>query len=475
MWMPQEGPQTTAKNSVADITGYGGSAGGGKTDLEIGLALTEHTRSIIYRKEGTQLEGIYDRVEEILGTRDGFNSQSKKWRYDGKIIEFGGLANPTDHKKYQGRPHDLKCFDEATEIPEYMVRFLMGWMRSSDPNVRCRVIMAFNPPTNSEGRWVIEYFGPWLRKDHPNPALPGELRWYTTIKGEDKEVASGEPFDLDGEIVTPKSRTFIPARVEDNAYYMESGYKATLQALPEPLRSQMLYGDFSAGMEEDPWQVIPETWVVEAMERWKPLEKKVPMDSMGVDVARGGKDKTIISRRHGNWFDKLLTYPGSETPDGPIVASLVIAARRDKSPVHIDVVGWGSSPYDFLVDSGCQTIPVNGAESANDKSGNPILSKDGNMKFFNTRSMLYWMVREALDPANSELIALPNDPELKKQLCAPKWSYNKQGIKVEAKEDVVKRLGYSTDYADSICYSNIDTAKIANKWGKIDYPDRKIV
>ena len=41
-------PQRTAYDSMADILLYGGSAGGGKTDLGIGLALTQHSRSIIF-------------------------------------------------------------------------------------------------------------------------------------------------------------------------------------------------------------------------------------------------------------------------------------------------------------------------------------------------------------------------------------------------------------------------------------------
>jgi hypothetical protein len=475
-WTPLEGPQTDAYYSKADIVGYGGAAGGGKTDLEVGLALTEHSRSIIYRKEGTQLQGIYDRIEEIVGNRDGFNSQSKVWRMDGRIVEFGGLANPQDHKKYQGRPHDLKCFDEATEIPEYMVRFLMGWKRSSDPNQRCRVLMAFNPPTTSEGRWVIKFFAPWLDPKHPNPAKPGELRWYTTIGGEDKELESGDLVEVDGEMVQPISRTFIPAKVEDNVYYMESGYKATLQSLPEPLRSQMLKGDFAAGMEEDPWQVIPESWVEQAMQRWEPLTQKVPMDSMGVDVARGGKDKTIISPRHGNWFAPLIEYPGTETPDGPVTAGLVIKERRDKAPVHIDVIGWGSSPYDFLKENGVQAIPVNGAEAAKTPEGLPELSREGELRFYNVRSMVIWRMRESLDPANGELIALPNDPELKADLCAPKWSFTKQGIKVESKEDIIERLQHSPDKGDAVCYANIDTPIEDNEqWETINYAPVGIV
>ena len=456
-WTPLEGPQSDAYYSKADIVGYGGAAGGGKTDLEVGLALTQHTRSIIYRKEGTQLQGIYDRIEEIINTRDGFNSQSKVWRIDKRIVEFGGLANPFDHKKYQGRPHDLKCFDEATEIPEYMVRFLMGWKRSSDPKQRCRVLMAFNPPTSAEGRWVIKFFAPWLDPKHPNPAISGELRWYTTINGEDKELPNGDPVEVDGEMVQPVSRTFIPAKVEDNIYYMESGYKSTLQALPEPLRSQMLRGDFTAGMEEDPWQVIPRAWVDQAVARWEPMTERKKMDSMGVDVARGGKDKTIISKRYGNWFDELSCFPGTETPDGPTTAGLIINQRRDKAPVHIDVIGWGSSPYDFLKENGVHAIPVNGAESAKDSNGNYEFSKEGELKFFNMRSMVIWRMREALDPANGELICLPNDPELIEDLCCARWTFTKQGIKVESKEDIIARLHHSPDKGDAVCYANINT------------------
>ena len=125
---------------------------------------------------------------------------------------------------------------------------------------------------------------------------------------------------------------------------------ATLQSLPEPLRSQMLYGDFQAGIEDDAMQVIPTAWVELAQARWRKPDKLEPMDSLGVDVARGGRDQTILARRYGMWFDEPLTYPGKATPDGPTVAGLAIAARRDEAVIHIDVIGVGSSPYDFLKD-----------------------------------------------------------------------------------------------------------------------------
>ena len=39
-WVPLPGPQTEAYESLADVTFYGGAAGGGKTDLAIGLRLS---------------------------------------------------------------------------------------------------------------------------------------------------------------------------------------------------------------------------------------------------------------------------------------------------------------------------------------------------------------------------------------------------------------------------------------------------
>lgn len=472
-WTPLPGPQTMAYESTADIIGYGGAAGGGKTDLIAGLALTKHKRALILRREKAQTEGVIQRLSEIVGTTDGFNSQKGIWRMpvgSEPLVEFGGLDNPGDERRWQGRPHDLKAFDEATEMREAQVRFVMGWTRTADTSLHPRVLLTFNPPTTSEGRWVIKFFAPWLEKNHPNPAQPGELRWFTTIgDDQDYEVPDGRPFVLgsDGEfiydfdpadyspeqIIIPKSRTFIPARVTDNTYYMKSGYMSQLQSLPEPLRSQMLYGDFSAGVEDDPWQVIPTAWVEAAQARWQRPAKLEPMDSLGVDVARGGRDKTDIARRHGMWFDEPLSYPGKETPDGPTVAGLVIAARRDNAPIHIDVIGVGSSPYDFLRDAGQQVIGVNMSEAATS------MDKSGRLRFANLRSQLWWKMREALDPANNTGICLPPCKELLADLTAPKWSLRGAAIQVESREDIIKRIGRSPDRGTAYILALIDSPR----------------
>ena len=475
-WRPLAGPQTLAYESTADITGYGGAAGGGKTDLIAGLSLTRHKRVLIIRREKAQTEGVVQRLTEIVGSGDGLNSQKGIWRVpigSNPLIEFGGLDNPGDERRWQGRAHDLKAFDETTEMREDQVRFIMGWTRTSDPTLHPRVLMTFNPPTTAEGRWIIKFFGPWLDKKHPRPAAPGEIRWFTTIGDDhDYEVPDGRPFVLgdDGEfiyefdedehrpeaIIRPKSRTFIPARVTDNTYYMASGYMSQLQSLPEPLRSQMLYGDFAAGIEDDPWQVIPTAWVDAAMARWRKPDRKERMDSLGVDVARGGRDNTIIARRHAMWFDEPLVYPGKDTPDGPSVAGLVVSAMRDGAPIHLDVIGVGASPYDFLVHAQQPVLGVNVSEKATGSD------KSGRLTFVNLRSQLWWKFREALDPANNTGIALPDNPQLKADLLAPKWSLKGSSICVESRDEIIKRIGRSPDWASAYILALMESPRMTD-------------
>lgn len=486
-WRPLPGPQLMAYESEADIVAYGGAAGGGKTDLIAGLALTKHKRVLVVRREKAQTEGVIQRLGEILGHTDGFNGQKAIWKFSAdQLCEFAGLDNPGDERRWQGRPHDLKAFDEVTEQREQQVRFVMGWTRTNDTSVRAKALMTFNPPTTSEGRWVIDFLGPWLDKRHDlYPTAPGELRWAAMLpdgRGGSRDVwvdadgkpLTGKPFVLVNgavtyefdpkayrleDIIQPKSRTFIPARLTDNPYYLATGYMSTLQSLPEPLRSQMLYGDFNAGISDDPWQVIPTAWVEAAQARWKPRSPRGEMLGLGVDVARGGKDNTVLISRHKadgseHWYDQPQVHPGTETPDGPKVAGLVIGVRRDACPVMIDVIGVGASPYDTLNAMRVQVLGVNVAEKAQSKD------RSGRLSFFNLRSELWWKMRELLDPANDTGIALPPDPQLAKELCAPKWTISGWTVQVESREDIIKRVGKSPDMASALILAAMDVPKV---------------
>jgi hypothetical protein len=376
------------------------------------------------------------------------------------MIEFEACQFEKDRKKQQGRPRDFYGFDEATEFTRQIIEFIIGWNRSTDPDQRCRVVLTFNPPTDESGSWIIDYFKPWFaflfpdEFQHPAPAAPGELRWYATVAGEEIECDSGEPFDHEGETIRPRSRTFIPANLADNPHYGDD-YRAVLQSMPEPLRSQLLYGNFAAGQKADPWQVIPTAWVKAAQRRWMETEKPAdhPLSGVGVDVARGGKDKLVISRRFGVWFAEPDITPGVDVEDGPKAAGIVYQQLTDAKHIgyiNIDVIGVGSSPYDSLKVMYPEIVnPVNAAAH----SDYTVKTSKGDvvLKMRNTRAEYYWRLRVALDPEHGDGLCLPPGNEIVADLCAARYEMMAGGvIQIESKDKIKERLGRSPDVGEAV-------------------------
>src|SRR5262245_39885135 len=157
-WLPdsENRPQVKAYHSKADLLLYGGAAGGGKTDLLIGLALTAHRRSVIFRRAYVDLRGVEQRLIEILASRDGYNAADMALERAGGRVGFGALEKPGSEFGWQGRPHDFIGFDEGAQLAEAKVRFVMGWLRSTTEGLRCRVVIASNPPVGGEGEWLVE-------------------------------------------------------------------------------------------------------------------------------------------------------------------------------------------------------------------------------------------------------------------------------------------------------------------------------
>lgn len=448
-WRPfPNSPQQAAFHCVADVIGYGGAAGGGKSDLALGLAFTKFRRSIIFRREYPQLKDIITRGDEILdGAATFVSGQKSRWTLSGRTVELGAAQHEKDVNKYKGRPHDFIAFDEAADFSEYQARFLTGWLRTDDPATRPQVLMTFNPPTTPEGEWIVEYFAPWLDDEHANPAEPGEIRWFVHIDGKDIEVESSDVYAHDGKQYTPQSRAFFLARVEDNPVYMDTGYDKQLESLPEPLRSQLRFGDFTVSVSDDLWQVIPTAWILDAQNRWLEMERPaLAPRALAIDPSRGGRDETVIAKLYGAWFDELIKYPGVDVPDGATGARYVTdALGLDNPPVYVDVIGIGASVYDHL-----KALPGVAANAVNVGSGSNRTDKTRRYAFVNLRAEQWWQFREALDPASGENIALPPDRKLRVDLKAPRYKIVSGKIKVESKEDIAKRIQRSTDAGDAV-------------------------
>lgn len=470
-WLPNPGPQTQAYYSKADELLYGGAAGGGKSDLIVGLALGPHQRSVIFRRAYGELNDIAERFLEVLGTRTGYASTpTPRYRGDGKMVEFGALEKPGSEKAWRGRAHDLICFDEGGELSEEKVSFVKGWNRSSDPNQRCRLVIASNPPTGGDGEWLIRWFAPWLDPLFPNPAKPGELRWFIEHKGETiwKDGPGFTELEGEPEHIQHISRTFIPARLDDNPYLRESGYRAKLQALPEPLRSQLLKGDFLAGREDHEWQVIPTEWVRLANERWKKAEpKRRKMLALAADIALGGADNSVIARLYEDaWFGEMLVRKGAECKDPADIATWMLQEQRDGADLSVDGTGgWGSGVRSHLKNNHaieCASIVFSS------KSGRK--TKDGKLGYANERADMYWSFREALDPADGDDIALPPDQRLTAELTAARYRVRGTDILIEDKDEIRKRVGSSTDNGDAVVMAWSRRAASLKPKLKLDLP-----
>lgn len=478
VWFPSPGPQSDAYYSNAEIILYGGEPGGGKSSLLLGLAFEDHQRSLILRRQYTNLGHLLEEAVKFNKGKDGYNGSpppSLK-RPDGRVIDFGAASKVGDEQQWQGNPHDFIGVDEATQFAESQIRFLMGWLRSVDPDQKKRVVLASNPPLSAEGLWVTQMFAPWIDETYHNPAQAGEIR-YAILGEDDKEewVDGPEPVWVErlGKEVSPKSYTFIPASLNDNPFLAGTGYDKQLDSLPEEIRSIMM-GGFKTVFRDDPYQTIPTAWVKAAMDRWTPNPPQdVPMCAIGVDVAQGGDDKTILAPRHDGWFAPFISVPGKDTPDGKSVAGLIVSHRRDSARVIIDMGGgYGGSAYEHMKDNGIDVVGYKGSAAYKGRTS------DRQLSLYNTRSAAYWRFREALDPSQpgGSIIMLPNDPELMADLTAPTFEVGQRGIQVETKgkpansnstgkKGVVARLGRSTDKGDATVMAWWDGLKGANIQG----------
>jgi hypothetical protein len=174
---------------------------------------------------------------------------------------------------------------------------------------------------------------------------------------------------------------------------------------------------------------------------------------------------------------------GQEAADGSATAATVIRYRRDNSRVIIDIGGgYGGGVVLRLKDNGIEPTSFNGANESTEKT------KDGQLTFANKRAEAWWKFREALDPdqPDGSAIALPADPELRADLCAPTWKLTARGILLESKTgssgfgNLRQRLGRSPGRGDAevMAWSQGNAAAVSRqaewKW-KRDERQRWIV
>ena len=447
MWSPLEGNklQENLMNCDAQVMAGAGQPGGGKSDTLYGLAWHKHFNSIVFRQELTQMEThIIPRGNDVFEqVSSGYKGGTKRyWDHARGRLTCGALRYVNDYMKYKGGGWTGMYFDEATDILPNEVLSVQAWNRSVHGKA-CQSYLFFNPPQHPEGEWVIDHFAPWLDEEHKNPAKEGEIRWFFNYDGETYELDHPKETEVDGIMIPPESRTVFFSRLSENRM-LGPEYLAKLNALPSPLREQMLEGKFGR-INLDDWYVIDRAWVEAAMDRWEKNGKVgKKMNSIGCDPSRNGQAQTVLAPRYGTFFDELIKKSGAETEDGFEVVKMIEIHRGRRARVNLDVIGVGSSPYDILKKDGIPVLGINSSEASEETD------KSGLLTFKNKRAEMWWKFREALDPTSGIAIALPPDRNLRIELTTPTWKNTPHGVLIEDKRDVMKRVGHSTDSADAV-------------------------
>jgi hypothetical protein len=114
--------------------------------------------------------------------------------------------------------------------------------------------------------------------------------------------------------------------------------------------------------------------------------------------------------------------------------------------------GYGGGVTIRLKDNGIEPVSFVASWESIEKT------KDGQLAFANKRAEVWWKFREALDPdqPDGSVIALPPDPELRADLCAPTWKLSARGILLESKDgssgfgNLRQRLGRSPGRGDAV-------------------------
>lgn len=172
--------------------------------------------------------------------------------------------------------------------------------------------------------------------------------------------------------------------------------------------------------------------VERAQERWQSPNGGDPQ-ALGVDVARFGSDETVEIEIFDNG---IIGEPKAVRGHNLMETAGSIKANRAEKKA-VDDSGLGGGVTDRLKEQNVDILPYIAGEKAFDSE-----------RFLNRRAETWWMIREGL--RNNE-ISLPPDNKLAADLTNIKYSYTSKGqIKIEAKDEVKKRLGRSPDRGDAL-------------------------
>lgn len=247
-----------------------------------------------------------------------------EWKFkQGAKVAFGHLEHESTVLSWQGAQIPLLCFDELTHFSRKQFFYLLSRNRSTC-GVRPYVRATTNPDADS---WVAEFIAWWIDQDTGQaiPERAGKLRWFARISDSLQWADTREELKERFPECEPKSLTFIPARLEDNAILMmaDPGYRANLMALDPVERERLLGGN---------WKIRPAAGLY-FQRHWCELVEAIPA---GTRFVRGW-DLAATPKTQNNDPDWTAGTKIGKTPEGRFIVCHHLRLREDPLGVQTAV------------------------------------------------------------------------------------------------------------------------------------------
>jgi len=429
------------KTGKYKIFALGGGTGSAKTMgiLMLINAICESlpgVRIAVFRKSEKNIKDntlpSFRKMLALLGKKVSVVDLEARYSNGSKIIfRWADISKDPDCDNVKGGEYTIIFFNEANQIDRKYISIAKTrvgrWneITVNDKKIKIKpaIFLDFNPTNN------------WVKEDYY-----------------DKHIDSTLPED-----------TFFQLSLPTDNQFLDKDYLEMLETLPEAEYNRFVKGNWE--YNDDPNQLIKFDWIkanlTEPNTQSNLTEPNTQANHAGVDIAREGNDKSIISYRFNNIQTRLeeINTQNLEVA-GDIVMTRAKEYNIEPTQIIADKVGVGGGLIDHCRHNNFMIKEYSGGDASTDKTGLFL--------FKNKRAESHWQFREML---RLDEIKILNNPELIKELSNIRYFVKDKYIQIEAKAEFKKRLGKSPDYSDATIMDFTDTQATMDV---IEIPDMPI-
>lgn len=172
---------------------------------------------------------------------------------------------------------------------------------------------------------------------------------------------------------------------------------------------------------------------------------------LGIDAARFGDDSWVIFPRQGL---AAFTPVEMRNPRSQEIAARV-ALAKSKWGSEIEAFdgtgGFAAGAIDAMIQAGHSPLEISFSGKPDDR------------RYFNKRAEMWFRMADWVKRGG----ALPDNSTLKKELTTPTYYFQDGKFRMEEKEQIKKRLGFSPNFADALCLT-FCLAEMSSQTAKAD-------